>query len=123
MDLEIKLCPVAESAKQARNFVRDSLVELGFPKGADDAALVADELAANAITAAPDTPFWVALRITNGWPILEVQDCSPKLPVMQPADSTSEHGRGLHIVNELSVTWDTILLPSGKVVWALLERG
>jgi anti-sigma regulatory factor (Ser/Thr protein kinase) len=123
MDLETKLCPVPESARDARRFVRECLIKLGFPKGVEDACLIADELASNAIVYAPETPFWVALRIANGWPILEVQDCSPEPPVLQCADDMSEHGRGLRIVQELSVTWDSFKVSGGKVVWVLLERG
>jgi anti-sigma regulatory factor (Ser/Thr protein kinase) len=121
MDREIKLYPLPESVRRARDFVRKQLIELGFCKGADDASLVADELAANAIAAAPETPFWVALRIANGWPVLEVQDCSPELPVLQPAGFMSEHGRGLHIVDALSVAWDSYPVSGGKVVWAQLR--
>jgi hypothetical protein len=123
MDVEIKLCPVPESARQARDFVRAQFLEWGFPKGADDASLVADELAANAITAAPDTPFWVSLRIANGWPILEVADSSPELPVLQPVDFAAEGGRGLQIVDALCVAWDSYRVAGGKVTWAQFNPG
>jgi two-component sensor histidine kinase len=123
MDIETKLCPVPESAKKARCFVRDQLVELGFPKNVDDACLIVDELATNAIAAAPRTPFWVAVAVRHGWPILMVQDCSSELPEVQPADITSEHGRGLRIVEALARKWDVFPVTGGKVVWVLLERG
>src|SRR5918992_5747949 len=103
MDAEIKLCPVPKSVRDARNFVRDHLSEWGYLKGAEDAALIADELASNAVAAAPVTPFWVTLWVANGWPMLEVADCSPEPPVLQPPDFLAESGRGLHIVDALSV--------------------
>jgi hypothetical protein len=123
MDIETKLHPVPESAKKARRFVRDQLVGLGFPKNVDDACLIVDELASNAIAAAPKTPFWVAVAVRHGWPILMVQDCSPELPEVQPADVTSERGRGLRIVEALARNWDVFPVTGGKIVWVLLERG
>jgi two-component sensor histidine kinase len=123
MDVETMLSPVPESARAARRFVRDQLIDLGFPKGIDDACLIVDELATNAIAAAPSTPFWVAVAVRHGWPVLMVQDCSSKLPEVQATDVTSEHGRGLQIVEALAVKWDAILVTGGKIVWVLLERG
>ncbi|HEX6468447.1 MAG TPA: ATP-binding protein [Streptosporangiaceae bacterium] len=121
MAVEIKLRPAPESARRAREFVRTHFIEWGFPKGADDAALIADELACNAIAAAPETPFLVSLRMVDGAPMLEVADCSPARPVPQPPDFMAEHGRGLHIVAALSVAWDSYPVPGGKVVWAALR--
>jgi hypothetical protein len=123
MDAELKLCPVPKSVRDARNFVRGRLVDWGFPKGADDASLIADELASNAITAAPKTPFWLTLWVANGWPMLEVADCSPEPPVLQPADFLSTCGRGLHIVDALSVAWDSYPVAGGKVIWVQLNPG
>jgi hypothetical protein len=121
MDVEVKLRPVPESVRDARNFVRDHLSDWGFFKGADDAALVADELASNAVAAAPVTPFWVTLWVANGWPMLEVADCSSEPPVLRPADLLAESGRGLHIVDALSVTWDSYPVAGGKVIWVQLN--
>jgi hypothetical protein len=121
MAVEIKLSPAPESVRRAREFVRALFIEWGLPKGADDAALVADELASNAIAAAPETPFLVSLRMIDGSPMLEVADCCPAPPVPQPPDFMAEHGRGLHIVAALSVDWDSYPIPGGKVVWARLR--
>jgi hypothetical protein len=118
---EAKLCPLPESVRDARNFVREHLMDWGFPKGADDASLIANELASNAITAAPETPYWVTIWVANGWPMLEVADCSPEPPVLQPTDSHSESGRGLHIVDALSVAWDSYPVTGGKVIWVQLN--
>jgi hypothetical protein len=121
MDAEVKLCPVPESVRDARNFVRDHLSEWGYLKRAEDAALIADELASNAVAAAPVTPFWVTLWVANGWPMLEVADCSPEPPVLQPHDFLAESGRGLHIVDALSVAWDSYPVAGGKVIWVQLN--
>jgi hypothetical protein len=105
--------------QEARDFVRDHLANWGFPKGAQDGSLVTSELATNAVKHAK-TPYFVTVWVANGWPMIEVADCSPKRPVLKPADYVAECGRGLHIVDALSVVWDSYPVAGGKVVWAQL---
>jgi anti-sigma regulatory factor (Ser/Thr protein kinase) len=121
MDVEIKLSAVPESAGRAREFVRENIIEWGFAEQADDAVLIVDELASNAIEAAPDTPFVVSLRMDDGAPLLEVADSSPEQPVMRPPDFMAEGGRGLHIVGALAAAWGSNPVPGGKAVWAKLK--
>ena len=90
---------------------------MGRPK----AVLIVDELASNAIEHARETPFLVSLRMADGVPLLEVADCSPEPPVPQPPDFLAEGGRGLHIVEALSMVWGSYAVPGGKVVWAKLR--
>jgi anti-sigma regulatory factor (Ser/Thr protein kinase) len=118
--VEVKFCPVAKSVQEARDLVRDHLTKWGFTKSAEDGPVVTSELAANAIEHAPRTPFFVSVRVANGWPLVEVADCSPKPPVLKPADYLSESGRGLHIVDALCVAWASYPVAGGKVVWAQL---
>ena len=121
MDAEVRLCPRPESVRDARRFVREHLTEWGYLKAADDASLIADELASNAIAAAPETPFWLTLWVANGWPMLEVADSSPDPPVLKSPDSLAESGRGLHIVDALSVAWDSYPIAGGKVIWVQMN--
>ncbi|WP_395106050.1 ATP-binding protein [Actinomadura sp. SCN-SB] len=92
-----------------------------------DAALVATELAANAITHAPRLEP-VTFKATFSEPHslwMGVWDCSPKAPVTRPMlgedgmPVLDEGGRGLGItlalVAELKVTWTP---PAGKWTWA-----
>jgi anti-sigma regulatory factor (Ser/Thr protein kinase) len=119
--VEVKLCPMAKSVQVARDFVREHLAKWGFPQGAEDGPLVTSELATNAIEHAPKTPFFVSVRIANGWPLVEVADCSPKMPVLSSGGHLSTCGRGLHIVDALSVAWDSYPVAGGKVVWVQLS--
>jgi anti-sigma regulatory factor (Ser/Thr protein kinase) len=121
MDVEIELCPVPESARRARDFVRAQFIRWGLPGCAEDAALIADELVSNALNYAPETPFSVMLRRDHGSPVIEVADGSPDLPVLKPPDFLAESGRGLHIVDALSLAWDSYPVSGGKVVWAKLR--
>jgi anti-sigma regulatory factor (Ser/Thr protein kinase) len=96
------------------------LVKLGFPKLVDDGALVAAELVTNAVTHAPYGPITLSLRPARGRPLIEVRDCSAVLPVLKPADYVAESGRGLHIVEALSLEYGWERTRSGKTVWAIL---
>ena len=121
-DLEIKLEPVPQAPGQARTFVRHHIPKLGFPTMVDDATLITAELVTNSLRyAAPYGPIWLALRLAGGRPLLEVQDCSPHLPVFREPDYAAESGRGLHVVDALCAVLDWAPVDGGKVVWAILE--
>jgi hypothetical protein len=59
----------------------------------------------------------------SGQVILEVWDLSPKTPVLRPPDIMATEGRGLRIVEELSVNFGCNRKGRWKVVWALLGAG
>jgi anti-sigma regulatory factor (Ser/Thr protein kinase) len=121
-DREIRLNPVLEAPGQARTFMRHHMNELGFPNRVEDAALIAVELVTNALKhAASYGPFWLSLRLAGGRALIEVQDCSPHLPVLREPDYEAESGRGLHLVAALSAAYDWTPVDGGKVVWSILE--
>jgi anti-sigma regulatory factor (Ser/Thr protein kinase) len=121
-DLEIKLDPVPEAAREARRFVRRHLPELGFQPAVEDAALIAVELVTNAIRYAGSYgPIWLSLRLASGRALLEVQDCSPELPVIREPDFVAESGRGLHVVAALAAAVDWLPVDGGKIVWSILK--
>lgn len=105
--------------RAARRFVEQQVVVRGGATIADDAALVAGELLANAVQhGAP--PIEVEVT-TNGELIrLEVRDGHHRPPV-RPAASQSNNmtGRGLSMIEAASTRWGVEPLPGiGKVVWA-----
>lgn len=51
-----------------------------------------------------------------------VTDSSPEGPVKREPSDHSEHGRGLLVVDELSVRWGWNLGDSGKAVYAILAK-
>jgi serine/threonine-protein kinase RsbW len=122
-ELAIRLDADDRAPGHARRFVRHNLEELGYPKTVDDAVVVVSELVTNAAAAAPYTPIFVALLPSSGRVLLEVWDMSPDRPVMRSPDTMATAGRGLHVVEELSVTYGCNQCRSGawKVVWALLD--
>ena len=48
---------------------------------------------------------------------VEVQDDDPTPPVLRPHSTTATTGRGLRILDDLTVRWGTRPTGRGKVVW------
>jgi CheY-like chemotaxis protein len=109
------------SAGVARGFIRDLFRSWQLSELVDDALIVVSELTTNAVTHAYSG---CQLRVTvRGDRIrIEAVDGGVGTPDPQPRSSTSEHGRGLHLVAALSTAWGIDLMPEGrgKVVWAEL---
>ena len=122
-ELEIKLDPDLRAPAAARAFVRHHLPALGFPGLVDNGTLVAVELVTNAVKhAGVYGPIWLSLRLADGGhPLIEAQDCSPRLPEFREPDYEAESGRGLHVVQALCAAFDWNPVDGGKIVWALLE--
>ncbi|HEY7484011.1 MAG TPA: ATP-binding protein [Streptosporangiaceae bacterium] len=120
--LELRLAPVPPAAAEAREFVRDRLPVLGLFHLAENATLVAAELVTNSLKYAPEGPIWLSLHLAGVGLLMEVQDCSARLPVFREPDYVAESGRGLHLVAALCESLGWIALDGGKVIWALLEK-
>jgi anti-sigma regulatory factor (Ser/Thr protein kinase) len=102
-----------ESVRAVRSFVRD----LAYDAGADAeaAALLASELAANAIFHA-NSAFEVRVAENGKAFRVEVVNDAPEMlaALQEPSD---ESGRGLHIVDTLACRWGTDVMGREKVVW------
>ncbi|MHB1533401.1 MAG: ATP-binding protein [Acidimicrobiales bacterium] len=103
----------------ARHFVGAAVGDWGIE--AEDAVLVASELATNAVLHAR-SQFTVTLTCDDGELTVEVADHNPRLPVVVPAPSSALSGRGLHIVDAVSAAWGVHSRPDdGKTIWAKLR--
>jgi hypothetical protein len=51
-----------------------------------------------------------------------VTDSSPQGPVKREPSANGEQGRGLLVVDELSVRWGWTLVDGGKAVYAVLAK-
>lgn len=109
------------SAVNARNFVRQHLIEHDLLFLVDDLRLVASELATNALMHVGQ-PFLVTLRADASWLVLSVHDHSPQAPGQPAAQVTDTTGRGLSIVDTLSHHWGVDRSTGwGKSVWASFD--
>jgi hypothetical protein len=96
---------------------------------ADSAALLVSELVTNAVQASAGRAsrdhgtvpmIRLAIRLTATSLVLEVWDASPLRPVSQLTGITSDHGRGLVLIDALSDSWGDRAEYGGKVVWCQL---
>ena len=107
-----------ESIREGRYFVREQVVARGAVEAADNAALIAAELLANAHQhgASP-----VTVCVAGGADLvrIEVTDNNPRSPVRPAENLTNMTGRGLALVEALSARWGIERVPTGgKTVWA-----
>ena len=106
-----------DAVPQARQFVAAWLTSPDLSRFVDDAELAVAELVTNALLhAAPP----VSLRVVfeDDRVRVEVSDGSRATPVRGRADVASMTGRGLALVEALSLRWGVEPAPEGKTVWA-----
>jgi anti-sigma regulatory factor (Ser/Thr protein kinase) len=122
--LELGALPGA--VPSARLHTRQIVFEWGLAPLERSAELVVSELVTNAVIAsqpgerAQPVRLWLLSDMAHV--LILVHDASAHPPVLLPADSGSERGRGLVLVDAVSEQWGWYS-PSetdGKVVWALI---
>jgi anti-sigma regulatory factor (Ser/Thr protein kinase) len=111
--------PVPEAVAAVRRFVTEVLTHWREHDLMSDAALVASELATNAILHA-SSPFRVSVDRSVGVICIAIQDSTSDPAEQQDATHHDGSGRGMIIVEALSRRWGSDSLPTGKVVWAEL---
>lgn len=106
------------SASQARTFVSECLTRHGLPYLVEPVRLATSELATNALVHA-HTAFILTLEGVDDAVVLTVRDDSLSLPARRAAQATDTTGRGLEIVEIVSMDWGTNTDEAGaKAVWA-----
>ncbi|MFJ9795445.1 ATP-binding protein [Streptomyces sp. NPDC101145] len=112
---------------QARRELHTLMCRSGLSSIADDIALGAQELMANAVThgcrSQPVGEFTVKTSYLRGRVRVEVQDASDERPLLRPASDDREGGRGLILVEALAASWGVQPRGSGrgKTVWMELD--
>jgi anti-sigma regulatory factor (Ser/Thr protein kinase) len=108
-----------QAAEDARNMVTTVLAVWHLPHLAEDAKLVATELASNAARHARGSVIRITVTRTARYRVrVAITDKSRTLPRMQGTDPLAEAGRGLLLVSGLSLTWGVTPYAWGKCVWA-----
>ncbi|MFC8566828.1 ATP-binding protein [Streptomyces sp. NPDC057245] len=110
----------AASAARARRLVGLALEVWGLTGVRDAAELVVSELLANAVQhARRETVRVIVTRLAANEVRVAVVDLSRERHVLRTADAAQESGRGLEIVEALSLgRWGVDPMPWGKRVWA-----
>jgi hypothetical protein len=107
----------------ARMHAKNVAVEWGLTALADTTELIVAELTTNAIyasRAAALPAFSFCMASEGRCVVILVRDGSKHAPVLQRADPHSERGKGLLLVDALSLDWGWYREPDGKVVWAVV---
>ena len=106
------------SASQARTFVSEHLTDHRLLYLIHAVRVVTSELATNALVHA-QTAFTVTLEGLEGAVLLTVRDGSRALPTRRAPQTLDTGGRGLDIVDIVSLEWGTNEDDAGsKAVWA-----
>lgn len=109
---------VAASVAGVRDFVTSEITPYLSAQAVESARVVASELATNAVEHA-GTPFTVTVDWVGEEVTLRVADAAPGVPVAGPPGALDVRGRGLLLVDALSVAWGVSAeVAGGKSVWA-----
>ncbi|KDN84206.1 ATP-binding SpoIIE family protein phosphatase [Kitasatospora cheerisanensis] len=100
---------------RARRLVRDQLAAWQLTALSETVELLVSELVTNAVRVARSEVQLQLIRVDKL--LVEVSDDNHNLPSLEPADSLSEHGRGLNLVSKLAEKWGTARKAVGKVVY------
>ncbi|KOV77810.1 ATP-binding protein [Nocardia sp. NRRL S-836] len=120
-EVRVTLTPEGGSCARARQVVRDAAASWKLSEDlADDAQLVVTELVSNGIDHG-EGPITLTVTRKAAGMLVEVHERSSKQPLVRPVDPSSARGRGMQLVQALSVRWGTTPDGGGKVVWAELE--
>lgn len=113
---ELQLPQDLASASRARRFVKQILTEWSRPAIVDDASLLATELVTNAVVHAHSS---VALRLRRlpDRVRIEVADTGEGALQLREPEQDALNGRGLLLVQDLSLAWGTSSNGAEKVVW------
>lgn len=117
--VDLVLDDAASAAPAARRCTEETLRRWGLDALADDAALVATELATNAVLHA-GPPATLRLCRLDGTVRIEVRDRSPRPPVVVDPTDEAMTGRGLRLIDALAERWGVEPVEGGKVVWCEL---
>jgi KaiC/GvpD/RAD55 family RecA-like ATPase len=111
-----------DSVRAARHFVTGTLRPAVGDALVDDAAIIATELAANAVLHAKSA-FTVTVSASASAVRIAVRDEGPLTPVSGGEPFAVRHDHGLGVVARIARGWAVERLPDGKVVWAELGAG
>jgi anti-sigma regulatory factor (Ser/Thr protein kinase) len=109
-----------EQVRPIRLAVERTLSELGCPPDSTGtAALLVNELASNVVEHTNSDRIGLVVVRRGDVARIEITDCDPDAPAptAQPVDPARPRGRGLHIVDALSLDWGVTMRAAEKTVW------
>jgi DNA-binding NarL/FixJ family response regulator len=104
------------SAPRARSFVKTTLEQWDCAELADIVLLLTSELVTNAVLHAGSEAD-LSLRLARGVLQIAVADRSPVAPVVRRPSDEATGGRGMLLLDAMSLRWSVIPTRAGKIVW------
>lgn len=117
--LRVRLQPVADACRRARELAGEACGRWNVPELVGPTSLVLSELVGNVVRHA-GTPMRVTLTLRRPYLHVAVEDGSRAAARPANPDGCTEGGRGLLLVRELTQRWGSAPAGNGKVVWAML---
>jgi len=120
----LELAPLASGVPRARRHVRQLLREWNLADPGENAELVVSELLTNAVQATGIAEVFAPVRLwllSDKLSVLILTwDASPQPPAQIDVAGDAENGRGLLLVEAISMRWNWYVPYhlGGKVVWA-----
>ena len=111
----------ATGPSRARRFVTDTLTSWGTSELLSTVELLVSELVTNVVLHTSTAPE-VSVRLLGDRVHVEVADADATPPAPRDAGPAATNGRGMALVDALSVAWGWTPTASGKVVWFDVAR-
>jgi anti-sigma regulatory factor (Ser/Thr protein kinase) len=115
-EVHTHLEPDVNSPRQARAFVTDTLERWSCRDATAIIDLLVSEMVANAVLHA-GTEAELAVQLLPDRVRVSVTDHDPSQPKRRPDNPALATGRGLALIEKLSVAWGIDRLPTGKRMW------
>ncbi|GAB2611592.1 hypothetical protein Aab01nite_66950 [Paractinoplanes abujensis] len=115
------MLPVLGAARRARDVITEACLRWDEPDLIGSATLVGTELVNNAVVHAR-TMISMRVRLQLCHLHIAVTDGSAEHAVRRPLNPHHVGGRGIPLVDAFSAAWGSTPLPTGKVVWSVLDR-
>lgn len=119
----LQLWPEHGAPSTARAFTRRMWQEWRLPGDNGSALLVTSELVTNAVLHARTDHLELSLALHDNRMRIAVRDRDTRPPASHLLSGDQPGGRGLMLVDALSVGWGVLPANDGKAVWAVLDIG
>lgn len=120
--VRLELDPALGAARRTRELITDACARWDLVPLAGPACIVATEMVNNVVAHAR-TSMIVLVAALGGGLSVAVRDASPTLPSYtgEPVAPTAYGGRGMLLIDSVASRWGSLVLRTGKIVWALME--
>ena len=115
--MAIELPSGSTAPSEARAFLREQLSTTSRPEVLDAVGLCVSEMVTNAIDHA-QPPYRLRLSEHGRTLRIELEDATADPPIVRSQHPLQSRGRGMYLIETLSLAWGVLPSDHGKTVWA-----